>query len=252
MWGSECQPELDGGVDQQRLCRDDLRATGHAAKRVTGVAVVPLHGHGLRLADARPRRRQPRGARVPMLGGQETVSQVLDRLIAPAEGCRITTACPPGHRASCATIHRGDAPELVWFFGRQCHIASHAIAWPSPGTSGAARRAASAVLQRDVSARAPPQPVPSLPPEALARRSRVSARAFVMTSASCTRASPSTKCRPPCAQRERGCPRAMPCCTALNDRHCFPLVLCAPPSQAARFILHMHLYVNTLRSTRLT
>ena len=146
--GREGDPELDGIVDHLCLFRDDLGAAGHASEVMAGVAVIVLNGDRSGFADDMPLRRQMLGESIPAVGVEDTVGQVLDLVVEPSKRCSITTADHPGNRSPCATIHRLDDPEFVFFEPMKCHISSNSISLISPGTSGSGSFAISSTLHR--------------------------------------------------------------------------------------------------------
>ena len=146
--GREGDPELDGIVDHLCLFRDDLGAAGHASEVMAGVAVIVLNGDRSGFADDMPLRRQMLGESIPAVGVEDTVGQVLDLVVEPSKRCSITTADHPGNRSPCATIHRLDDPEFVFFEPMKCHISSNSISLISPGTSGSGSFAIASTLHR--------------------------------------------------------------------------------------------------------
>jgi hypothetical protein len=146
--GGKSQPELERSIDHEFLFGDDLGAAGHAPEMMAGIAVVVLDSDGVGLADDLTIRRQVPGESVPIVDIEDAVRQVLDLVVEPPEGCSITTACNPGHGSPCATIHRLDDPELVFFEPMKCHISSNSISLMSPGTSGSGKACASSLIQR--------------------------------------------------------------------------------------------------------
>src|SRR5713101_6245079 len=115
---------------------------------MAGIAVVALDGDGMRLADDVTLRWQHSGESLPVIRVEGAVGQMPDFVVEPPEGLSITTACNPGHGSPCATIHRLDDPELVFFEPMKCHISSNSISRMPPGTSGSGSMAASSLIQR--------------------------------------------------------------------------------------------------------
>ena len=112
------------------------------------VAVVALDGDGVRLADDVAFGRQDFGKSVPVIRVKGAKGQVFDLVVEPLEGGSITIAENPGHSSPCATIHRFDKPDFVFFDPMKCHISSNSISVILPETGGTAIFAASSLIQR--------------------------------------------------------------------------------------------------------
>jgi len=87
------------------------------------------------------------GKRLPMIGVQETVLQMLDCVLEALERCSITTTEYPGTRAPCALLHGFDAPALLFFAWIQCHLSSQSISGLWSAMEGAAVAAARSRIQ---------------------------------------------------------------------------------------------------------
>src|SRR5579871_5201361 len=145
---SEREPKLHGIVDHLMLFRDDLGASGHASQMVPSVAVVPLNGDCAGLADDVAFFGKNFGESVPIIGVEDAIRQVLYLVVEPPERCSITTADHPGNSSPCATIHRFDDPEFVFFDPMKCHISSNSISLMSPGMAGSGSFAISSTIHR--------------------------------------------------------------------------------------------------------
>jgi len=130
---------------------------------------------------------------LPMLERKDTVFQMLYFVIQALERCRSTTTAYPGKRSPWAMIHGFEDPEVLFFDGTTCHIASQSISCILRAIRGSSVVAAMARIQEEGVVRATPQSCARHPKEDFPKEDTITLHAFCKAVSRLCRASPPTK-----------------------------------------------------------